>query len=339
MISISGAPPNSLAGGLPPPPYYDNYSGPANPACFLTLDSPNDWAGQSFTTSKACNLKRVELWIKKGPGSNIGNVDVEIYGTAFDHPQVPILNSGIIANADVSEEYSWVPCYLDGFYLHSTDTKYCIVVHGASLDVDNTLIWACGGDGSGLPNGDQEWSIDGGTVWSTDTTRDQLFRCYPIFLQEKYNDEGQGNDQHGSYVNFECAQTFTPQKDFAISGVRLYLKRLGEIGDVTVGIYKTSGLLPFGEAKVSAVVDGSGWDDGGYDWIEWKFDTPYALSKDELYAIWLSGAGYDAVNCPLWRLDKTDPAYVDGNIVFDTGAGWWSKIDWDFLFETWTFDE
>jgi len=335
MINISGAPPNSLAGGPPPPPYYDNYSGPANPACFLTLDSPNDWAGQSFTTSKAYNLKCIELWIKKGPGSNIGNVDVEIYGTAFDHPQMPILNSGIIANADVSEEYGWVSCYLDGFYLHSTDTKYCIVVHGTSLDVDNTLIWACGGDGSGLPNGDQEWSITGGVSWSTDTTRDQLFRCYPLFLQEKYNDEEQGDNQHGSYATYECAQTFTPQKDFVINSIRLYVQRGGTIGDVTVGIYATSGGHPFGEAKVTAVVDGSEWDDVGYDWIEWKFDTPYALSKGEKYAIWLSGAEYDLYNCPVWMYDGSAPAYAGGNFErFISGE--WTSYDADFLFETWS---
>ncbi len=336
MINISGAPPNSLSAGPPAPSYYDNYSGPANPACFLTLDSPSDWAGQSFTTSKAYNLKRIELWIKKGPGSNIGNVDVEVYGTALDHPQVPILNSGIIADADVAEEYGWVSCYFDGFYLHSADTKYCIVVHGTSLDVDNTLIWACGGDGSGFPNGDQEWSIDGGIVWSTNTTRDQLFRCYPIFLQEKYNNEEQGNDAHGSYVNFECAQTFTPQKDFAISSVRLFLMRNGEIGNVTLGIYNTSLGHPFSEAKVSAVVDGSGWDDAVYEWIEFKFDTPCVLSKDQLYAMWLSGTGYDDANCPAWKLDSIDPTYADGNIEFDNGGGWWSKSDWDFLFETWS---
>jgi len=163
MINISGAPPNSLAGGPPAPPYYDNYSGPANPACFLTLDSAGDWAGQSFTTSKSYYLKYVELWIKKGPGSNVGDIDVEIYAVdGEDHPLVPVLNSGIIANADVAEEYGWVFCTLDDFYLLSADTKYCIVIHGVSLDVDNTLIWACGGDGSGLPNGDQEWSINFG---------------------------------------------------------------------------------------------------------------------------------------------------------------------------------
>jgi len=247
--------------------------------------------------------------------------------------------SGIIANTDVAEDYIWVSCTLDDFYLVSTETKFCIVVHGDSLDVSNVLFWGCGGDGSGLPNGDQEWSINSGGNWSTDETKDQLFRCYPIFLKEKYNDEGQGESSHGSYVNFELAQTFTPQKDFKICGVRLYVTRSGTIGDVTVGIYGTSLSHPFGEAKVSAIVDGSGWNQGGYDWIEWKYDTPYPLSKDELYAIWLSGTGYDVVNCPVWRLDPNDPTYAGGNFEMDQGAGWIAKLDWDLLFETWSFDE
>lgn len=335
MINISGAPPNSLASGPPAPSYYDNYSGPANPACFLTLDASTDWAGQSFTTSQSYYAKRIDLWIKKGPGSNIGNVNVEIYNTLDGHPQVPVLNSGVIANADVSEDYSWVSCTLD-FYLLSTSTKYCIVVHGDSLDVDNTLIWACGGDGSGLPNGDQEWSINSmAGPWSTNTTRDQLFRCYPMFLQECYNNESDGNNAHGAYENFEIAQTFTPQNDFTIKGVRLYMRRKGTIGNVTVGIYETIGGHPFGPALCSAVVDGSEWDDVGYDWIYWEFSSPVTLPEYTKFAIWLSGTGYDTSNCPDWRLDSSGN-YIGGTFEMEQGAGWVTKADWDCLFETWS---
>lgn len=338
MINISGAPPGSFIS--PPPDYYDHYSGPANPACFLLLNSSQDWGGQSFTPTKSYYAKRIELWIKKGPGSDIGNIDVELWCTGVEgHPAPPMLSSGIIANADVSENYAWVLCNFEVFDFIDEDTKYCIVVHGDSLDVDNTLIWACGGDGSGLPNGDQEWSINGGSTWSTDTTRDQLFRVYPLFLQEHYNVGG--TQGAGSTTNPENAQTFTTQKAYELKSVRLLTKRLGTIvADCVVEIFATdvNGHIT-GGALVSVALDGSGWHDVDYKWREWEFSTPLALASGVKYAIWLLGTGHDNTNCPVWFYDVTGE-YPRGNYEYKYLVGEWTEyVGKDFMFETWSLNE
>lgn len=245
MISISGAPPNIP----PPPPYYDNYSGPANPACFLTLDSNLDWAGQSFTSIQRYNLASVELWIKKGPGANVGNINVKLYAVdGSGHPTGVRLNEGIIPNADIAEDYAWVNCVLDGWlwtiYQLSKATKYCIVVHGANLSGGNTLIWACGGDGSGYPNGDQELSINGGGVWTTDNTKDQLFRCYPTPWLDNYF----GSHSLHSYtllildsVNDWAGQPFIAMKSYPLNHIDMWMGPAGPggftYGEIIIALY------------------------------------------------------------------------------------------------------
>jgi len=196
------------------------------------------------------------------------------------------------------------------------------------------LFWACGGDGSGLPNGDQEWSIDAGNNWSTDTTRDQLFRCYALFLRDYYNTGGSVGA--GSTPDPENAQTFTTQVSYSLSSVRLETRRLGTIGNVVVGIYATDIFgHPTGSALVTAVLDGSGWDDVAFEWREWEFSTPVALADDTKYAIWLWGAGYNPTNCPVWRYDVTGE-YPGGNYEYNYIAGDWTEyVGKDFMFETW----
>ena len=161
----------------------DNYSGTAEPYAALNIDAANDWGGQSFTTTIGYSLTRIDIWCKKGSGDNIGNVTVAVYAVdGSGHPTGSVLASGTIVDASVSDlAYAWVACTLSSAYNLSGSTKYCVVVHGASLSASNILTWSYDDDGLGnsdFANGDQEWSTDGGSSWATDTTQDQLFRCY-----------------------------------------------------------------------------------------------------------------------------------------------------------------
>ena len=163
---------------------YDNYSGTATPYLALTLDNANDWAGQSFTTTVPYSLTRVDIWCAKGVGDNVGTITLALFAVdGSGHPTGTALASGTIANADIGDtsSYAWVACTLSSAYNLSASTKYCIVVHGTSLTATDYLIWSFDDDGAGsssFANGDQEWSTNGGSSWATDTTQDQLFRCY-----------------------------------------------------------------------------------------------------------------------------------------------------------------
>ena len=345
MISISGAPPNSLSAGPPAPPYYDNYSGPANPVCFLTLDDEDDWGGQSFTTNQAYNLGVVELWIKKNPGDDVGNVEVVIYPVDGEgHPAGQPLGSGRILNADVSEEYSWVSCTLD--YLKITvpllrpATKYCIVVHGPSLSVLNAVLWACGGDGSGLPNGDQEWS-DGALngPWYTDTTRDQLFRCYKTEFLDNYS--GTAHAFLAQLINHPskwAGQSFTAMKSYSLSRIDIWIQKgAGDfVGDIIVALYPVdenghpdivagplaTGIIP--DADISTTVQFV------------RCDLACNISVGVKYCIVVHGNSLSAGNVIYWGYDdyssNSDYEGGDREWSLDSGGSWITYTDSDFVF-------
>lgn len=160
----------------------DFYQGTATPYIALILNSANDWAGQSWTLgSTAYAPTHAAIWCKKGPGDNVGTLDFEVYAVdGSGHPAGSALCSGTVPDSDVSESYSWVLCTFSTSTTLSANTKYCLVVHGDDLDASNILIWSYDDSlgSSAYAGGDQEWSTDGGSSWSTDTTQDQLFRIY-----------------------------------------------------------------------------------------------------------------------------------------------------------------
>lgn len=339
MINISGAPPNSFV-SEPPPPYYDDYSGPANPECFLTLDSLSDWAGQSFTTSTKYNLAQIELWCKKGPG-DIGDVFVEIWPVDGNgHPTDGALARGIIADADVSEDYGWVSCDMDIFsltyYLLSAATKYCIVVHGP---ISGVFIWACGGDGSDYPNGDQEWSINGGGDWSTDDTRDQLFRCYPPEFLDNYS----GTESPFTAAKLDSAsdwrgQSFTAMKSYTLNRIDIYCKKVGVIvGDILFGLYHVdenghpdiiAGALATGTLhNVDVPTD--------YAWVPCSM-SEYNIVADTKYAIVVHSFAFNPTNYVFCAYDNDNglSAYAGGVMEFSTDGGesWGTNSENDLLF-------
>jgi len=344
MISISGPGPNSLLVG-PPSLLKDNYSGPANPACFLTLDSSNDWAGQSFTTSQKYNLEHVDLWIKKGPGANVGNVIVKLYAVdGSGHPTGSSLNYGIIPDADVAEDYSWVSCYLNDrkrtYHLVSADTKYCIVVHGDSLNVDNPLIWACGGDGSDYPDGDREWSIDGGDSWTTDDTRDQLFRCYHPPFYDNYSGSllpDSGISTCNS-ANDWCGNSFTAMKSYTLNRIDVWFhKDIGmDVGDIIVELYLVDGSgEPTGGVLTSGIIHNTDVPEGSSEWLRCDV-TPYDIVIDTKYAfiirgLWLGPS--DVIRVP-WDYYDYASDFEGGDMLWSMtgGASWFIYTDKDKLF-------
>jgi len=339
MISISGAPPNGLL-RPPPPPYNDNYSGPANPACFLTLDSSNDWAGQSFTTTTKYNLAQIELWCKKGPGSDIGTVYVEVWPVDENgHPTGQALARGTFVNTDVSEDYGWVSCDMDIFsctyYLLSAATKYCVVVQGPTLSVPNTFIWACGGDGSGYPNGDQEWTINGGTSWTTDTTRDQLFRCYPSEFMDNYS----GTETPFVALKLDHAndwggQTFIAMKSYTMNRIDIMCQKVGAVGDILLGLYHVDGN---GHPDIVGGVKSTGTIHNAdmptdFAWVACEMGD-YNMVVDTEYAIVVHGFSLSIPNYIFWSYDD-NAEFEDGDMETSTNGGdtWTTQALMDLLF-------
>ena len=165
---------------------HDNFTGGSGTQSNLIMNAANDWGGQSFTTSVAYSISRIDVYLAKGVGDNVGTIIVGIYNVdANGHPAGGALATGSIVNASVPETGSaaFVTCTLSSAYILSNNTKYCIVVHGTSLDASNVLFWTWDDDGanqSDFAGGDIEWSTTGGVPggWATTTTDDALFKCW-----------------------------------------------------------------------------------------------------------------------------------------------------------------
>ena len=341
MINISGPAGKSV---LPSPPYFDNYSSP-NPACYLTLNNVNDWGGQSFTVNggQKYNFATVHLWIKKGSGSAVGNILVELYGVDVDgHPDGPMLNSGVIPNADISEDYAWVSCDLNVMrltpHIVTPATKYCLVVHGLGLTLVHILYWQCGGDGSGYPNGDQEWSINGGATWSTDNTRDQLFRNYTSLYVDNYSGTqlGGGSTPCNSQNDW-AGNSFTAQKSYTLKRLEMYFhKDAGDnVGNLKIGLFN----LDIADHPDVFLVEGTVPDadvpEGVPAWVGSDV-SDYDIVEDSRYAVVIHGPSLSPSNLIRvmwdWKLADSDFAGGDMEWTITGGMIWTTSTNKDFLF-------
>lgn len=342
MINISGAPPNSLI-IPPPPPYHDNYSGPHNPACLLTMDNSAKWAGQSFTTTFKYNLKSVDLWLKKGPEANVANVDVELYAVdGIGHPTGPPLNYGIIPNADVAESWAWVSCILGNgkltYYLLDAATKYCHVVHGVNL-LGNPLMWGCGGDGSDYPNGDQEWSTSSGTIWTKDTTKDQLFRNFaPAYLDNYCGSTIPLISLKVDSANDWAGQIFTAMKSYTMNKIECRFKKdIGDfVGNIICQLYGVSGGHPdIGGGVLAQGVIPDVDVPTTETWNPFSMDD-YNLVVDSQYAIVVHGFSLNSSNLIRMSFDNYQGGsdYPGGTMEWSTNAGgsWSTDSNNDLLF-------
>ena len=256
----------------------------------------------------------------------------------------PILNSGTIPNADISEEFSWVSCTLDEFsytfYLLNAATKYCIVVNGLGFTEVHLLKWACGGDGSGLPNGDQEWSVNGGGTWSTAADRDQLFRCYTSPWLDNYS--GSTGTFNALTINSGAkwaGQSFTAMKSYPLNRIDIWMKKnIGDfVGDILFGLYSVdenghpdivAGVLSTGtlqDADVPTV----------YAWVPCSM-SEYNVVVDTKYCIVVHGFSLNAGNVIIWsydnRLGLSDYEGGDMEWSTDSGGAWSTTTTADLLF-------
>lgn len=159
----------------------ENYVGDS-PFTALAINLATKWAGQSFTTTLGYSITRIDLYLDKGTGDNVGTINISLHTVdGSGHPTGAALATGTLSDGEVPESPAWVTCTLASSYNLAASTKYCIVVHGASLSASNVLYWSFDDDGLGASDfagGDQEWSTDSGNSWATSSIVDQLFKCW-----------------------------------------------------------------------------------------------------------------------------------------------------------------
>jgi hypothetical protein len=163
----------------------ENYVGDS-PFSTIVINAANDWTFQSFTTTVGYSLTRVDFYLSKGAGDNVGNISIRVYAVdGAGKPTGSALASGTIADSDVPESGSpgpdWITCTFSSSVNLSSATKYAIQINAPSCSASDVLYVSYDDDGLGASDfagGDQGWSTDGGSSWNVDTTQDNLFKAW-----------------------------------------------------------------------------------------------------------------------------------------------------------------
>lgn len=143
-----------------------------------SLGTTSTWESQTFTTGLGQRVRGIWLKLyKQQVSSTPGIVTCSIKAVdGSNHPTgVDVCIGAIDGNAvpyysDTTADWVWIP-FTTGVLL-SNSTRYAIVLRAAA----SGLNWRCDATSPTYTNGNREYSTNAGTSWTTDTTRDFMFK-------------------------------------------------------------------------------------------------------------------------------------------------------------------
>jgi len=160
-----------------------------------------------------------------------------------------------------------------------------------------------------------------------------------------------GDDSDGFYIpdslpDRKICQTFTTTSAYNATSVKLKLKRIGTLGNISVSITTTSGGDPTGSNLAVCVYDGDLLSISSA-WVEFTFSTSTPLADATKYAIVLYAPNITTSNGAdssriIWRQDIADGTYSGGQTGYQNERvdSWTvparaSYPDDDTMFEVW----
>jgi len=146
---------------------------------------------------------------------------------------------------------------------------------------------------------------------------------------------GYDNDLTVYGVNWR-GQTFTVSGQVTISGVRLYVKRSGSPGDITVSLYNTTGAsdnwTPDGVVLATQTESANAYNPAyAYQTIDFVAAVDL-MSGTHAFTVALPAG--DAANRLDWGRDASAPAFAGGTGISsgNSGVTWTAGATWDMLF-------
>ena len=143
-----------------------------------------NWIAQTFTSTSAQNVKKVNIEVKK-EGSPQGNLIVSIRNTSEGKPTGNDLISVTIAPADVPSDYGWLDCIFDDSCELSDATMYAIVMRSPGTSGENYYKFSITTTEDFYANGTKVTSVNSGDTWNIVAGSDYLFKVYSIGLTYK----------------------------------------------------------------------------------------------------------------------------------------------------------
>ncbi len=132
------------------------------------------WAAQTFTTTTTHKVNSITLPLKRETSSTGGTVYFYIQTTSGGQPSGTIISSGSYARSAISQSVSFITIPMSEVIL-SPDTVYSIV--GRCTEYHYGVSWY-GYETGAYVNGSWYRTINSGSSWSEESTKDHCFRIY-----------------------------------------------------------------------------------------------------------------------------------------------------------------
>lgn len=132
---------------------------------------------QGFQLDAACQIKAVQVYIKKAAGTP-GDITVRIETNNAGVPSGTLLNDNATATipAFATDAYGWVTVEFPAAFAGAATTLYHLVLKTAAAANDNNYNWAADDSSPGYAAGAMSASTDGGSTWSAVAGSDAYFR-------------------------------------------------------------------------------------------------------------------------------------------------------------------
>lgn len=141
-------------------------------------------------------------------------------------------------------------------------------------------------------------------------------------------------------VNWYAQSFLVGSSAHTVTSVKIYLKRYGSPGTITLSIRAVDGNLhPTGSDLASGTTNGNTLPTSGYEQREITLSAEVTLSANTTYAIVVRATSANSTNVAYWRSNFQTPngGYATGewNESYDSGVTWYFQPYEDFDFEIW----
>lgn len=256
-------------------------------ASTLTLSDNAVRYAQSFRTAASTNAGKVRLYLRKV--GNPGNISVSLLATDTNGLPGAALGSATIEGLDVGTGMAWYDATLSNFPQLAAFTPYFVEITASGLNGSNYYVLQVDGNG-GYP-GETAWSYTA-NAWA------QIAVDIPFQISGATAGVSWGNAVNsarqigGTYAS--VAQQFQAGTSADMLKLDLQVRKTGNPGDLSVGLYADSGGWP-GALLDSYTIDRRTIG-ASYAWVSgWLAKQP-AVNAGSMYWIKVSANNADSVN-------------------------------------------
>ena len=277
---------------------------------------------QQFSLSASKAISELRVYLKRV--GDPGKLTIGVHQNASGVPGEKI-SSGTVEAVEVQESFGWHAALMEVVETLAAGT-YWLVMTASQADDSNyyefqtdTAQGFAEGAAEVLPNG----------IW-TDGNIDLAFRTQHSTIVASYTTMTSNNELLQNSDD-RLSQSFRLSSVSNISRIKVWVKKVGNPGDLTVGISSAAGDEPGGGSLGSGVIEALDVSAANFGWHTAEIDTFPRLPAYTRLFIEISASNLDSSNYYLFQVDQTG-AYPGENAWRRAGGTWASlAVDLPFI--------